>query len=845
MKKITFLSALLLALTSSAQVTYTSANFAAAGEEFTVSKASGFAGMNFAATGTNHNWNYAALQAASQSASGWQNPNGSGYKLSWCLSHLYLFNCNSQFNNNFTHSSLLTDGFELMNYGINNVVEHSRANTSGFANRMRGLTATVNNISLPMTVEYDDPDEIYNFPMNYNDTYTTTGHLTLDLNNLGAPFSYTLATQRVNTVQGWGSLTTPMGTFPNVLKLKTVLTKTETYVLQGISIPITMTTVSYQWFSPDYGIPVLQADGFEVFNLFIPLNVSYIDQPLCLAANAQFAYLPIGDYDPDSQSATIPFTNLSTNYSTVSWDFGDGTTSTDATPSHVYTCPGTHQVTLTVTNNACTPNTTDTFTLPVIVTDSQNALTTAVTVSGNTLTAERDLPGTTYQWIDCDNANAAIAGETNQTFTPSTNGNYACTVSTNGCEGTSACTTFTLCMAASSEFTATATADYDPITQSAIVPFTNLSANYSSVSWDFGDGTTSTDDAPTHAYTCPGTYQVTLTAANSCAPGVTDMFTLPLVVTDLQNALTTSLSISDNTLTALRDITGTTYQWVDCDNANAPISGETNQTFAPTVSGNYACILSTNGCESTSACAAITLCMAASAEFVAATADYDAGTQSAIVPFTNLSSNFSSVSWDFGDGGSSTDEAPSHAYTCPGTYEVTLTAENGCAPGVTDTFILPVVITDSQNALTNSVIMGDVALLAERDLPGTTYQWVDCDNANAPVLGETNQTFIPSVNGNYACMLNTNGCESISACVLYNLLATSQFDVASFVLYPNPTTGLLKLSNTTIKIKAISVYNILGMQVANGLDLSNQAAGMYILKITVDEGTLIRKVIKE
>ncbi|MDA0882789.1 MAG: LamG domain-containing protein, partial [Bacteroidetes bacterium] len=48
--------------------------------------------------------------------------------------------------------------------------------------------------------------------------------------------------------------------------------------------------------------------------------------------------------------------------------------------------------------------------------------------------------------------------------------------------------------------------------------------------------------------------------------------------------------------------TGATYQWLDCDNNNTPINGETNQFFAPDFSGNFAVEVSVNGCSAISDC---------------------------------------------------------------------------------------------------------------------------------------------------------------------------------------------------------------------------------------------------
>jgi hypothetical protein len=59
--------------------------------------------------------------------------------------------------------------------------------------------------------------------------------------------------------------------------------------------------------------------------------------------NADFTYNQIGD--------SVSFTNLSSNYETVLWDFGDGQTSTAENPTHIYAVNGNYTVTLTAIIN--------------------------------------------------------------------------------------------------------------------------------------------------------------------------------------------------------------------------------------------------------------------------------------------------------------------------------------------------------------------------------------------------------------------------------------------------------------------------------------------------------------
>ena len=73
--------------------------------------------------------------------------------------------------------------------------------------------------------------------------------------------------------------------------------------------------------------------------------------------SADFTYNQIGD--------SVSFSNQSSNYESVLWDFGDGQTSTLESPTHVYTLNGSYTVTLTAfTNTACVE---DTHTISITV----------------------------------------------------------------------------------------------------------------------------------------------------------------------------------------------------------------------------------------------------------------------------------------------------------------------------------------------------------------------------------------------------------------------------------------------------------------------------------------------
>ena len=59
---------------------------------------------------------------------------------------------------------------------------------------------------------------------------------------------------------------------------------------------------------------------------------------------------PKADFTYEISGTTVTFTNTSTDGDTYSWDFGDGATSTDESPSHTYNDFAAYIVELTATN---------------------------------------------------------------------------------------------------------------------------------------------------------------------------------------------------------------------------------------------------------------------------------------------------------------------------------------------------------------------------------------------------------------------------------------------------------------------------------------------------------------
>ena len=70
-------------------------------------------------------------------------------------------------------------------------------------------------------------------------------------------------------------------------------------------------------------------------------------------------------------------------------------------------------------------------------------------------------------------------------------------------------------------------------------------------------------------------------------------------------------------------------------------------------------------------------------------------------------------------------------------------------------------------------------------------------------------------------------------------------------IYPNPTTGKLKIDNGQLKIKNVELFDIYGKKILNfqfsifnSLDVSHLPAGIYFVQVTSDKGIVTKKIVK-
>ncbi len=449
------------------------------------------------------------------------------------------------------------------------------------------------------------------------------------------------------------------------------------------------------------------------------------------------------------------------------WDFGDGTLSNSANPTHTYATNGTFDVTLSVTNaQGCNKSLTK-----VAYIKTAGKPNSAFSFSGNSAcalpvtvaftNATTGSPQTGYQW---DFGNGVTSAAVNPTVTYTAAGTYPVrlisAVPGSGCADTLIQNVMVTAAPPVASFATPA-----PGCVGVNMIFANASTPASAnVYWDFGDGSYSFISYLGKAYYAPGTYTVRLIAyGGGCSdttfrtvtvyPNPTPSFTInPTPATGCSVPKTFSLT---NTSTG-----ATSYNWAFGDGGT---STGNNPSKTYTAFGTYNIVLtatSAQGCTASSAPATVTLEPPTLSVAIA----YPAGAcVPAAVAFTN---SFSAVdagttyNWNFGDGSTGTGATPSHTYVATGSYTVTLTATaaGGCTATTTAIVNVGTKPASAFTALPLTACTDVPVAFSNTSVGATTYLW-DLGDGSYPTT--PNPTHAYGAPGTYtiALIASNNGCN--------------------------------------------------------------------------------------
>lgn len=123
---------------------------------------------------------------------------------------------------------------------------------------------------------------------------------------------------------------------------------------------------------------------------------------------------------------------------------------------------------------------------------------------------------------------------------------------------------------------------------------------------------------------------------------------------------------------------------------------------------------------------------------------------------------------------------------------------------------------------------------------GALYQWLNCNNGNSPIAGETNQVYTPLNNGSYAVSIELNGCTDISNCEVISTIGLIDLSYSnSIVLYPNPAFDQIELlTSDNIEFIDYKIVDAIGRTVMNGdycvgdkIDIGRLSPGTYTIEL--------------
>lgn len=284
--------------------------------------------------------------------------------------------------------------------------------------------------------------------------------------------------------------------------------------------------------------------------------------------------------------------------------------------------------------------------------------------------------------------------------------------------------------------------------------------------WDFGNGSSSTQQNPTKTYSAANSYTVSLTVTSD--QGCTDNISQTVTVSPNPIVGFTATTECEGTATVFTDNSsvnpGSITNW-DWDFGDSQSSTQQNPTHTYSAANTYTVSLSvtsSDGCTS----------LSNQAVFVEPTpvADFSApdvclGTSTSFTNLSNVSSGtITDYLWDFDDNGATSDVlSPTHVFSAEGVHNVTLTvtSSSGCTHSVTNAvtvFPNPIADFEVQDVCeTETSVFTDQSAINGSSI--NSWAWDFGDNQSSNQQNPTHTYATPNTYNVTLTVITTDNCQ--------------------------------------------------------------------------------------
>ena len=526
--------------------------------------------------------------------------------------------------------------------------------------------------------------------------------------------------------------------------------------------------------------PTVTYNEAGVFDVTLEVSNAFGTDILTKTDEVEIFDVPVAEWFVTTDELLAIFNNNSLNGDSYFWDFGDGTFNSSENPIHNYTQDGVYTVTMTVSNNCGS----DTYIENVEIVTLPTADFSATPLDGCTpqSIAFSDLSSdntTGWSW-EFEGGVPATSTAPNPTVTYNTSGIYDVTLTVTNNSGADQIT--------KSDYITIidpATSDFNFTVDGGDVTFENTSTNADDFAWEFGNGETSTDENPMYTYDASGTYNVVLSATNSCGT-VTDTQSVVISLAPVAGFTTvgspTDCAEFSLEFTDVSTFDPTAWTWT-FEGGTPATSTDQNPTVTYSTPGAYDVSLTVTNAQGSNTTSVDDYVVAQ--DQVAAGFDFtEVGLE---VSFDNQSSDAGmSYVWDFGDGMTSTGTNPIYTYAEEGIYEVTLTATGPCNSDVISQMVN--LYTTPTSGFSSDVTDGcsdlTVSYTQSASINVTSYSWT-FEGGTPATSTDPNPTVVYDAAGDYNVELVVSNPAGSASASEIDFVTVSDIPSVSFVAVNN------------------------------------------------------------